>query len=130
MSEIEICEKKYPIECNALTYINYRKIFNRGIFEDIKIIKDFITKQTVVTMQIKEKYPDISEEELVKLISNTMIIDVDLYIEAVTRIAYICIYTANPKCGLYENWLQEIERINTNDEWIVEVTEFAVDKFC
>lgn len=130
MEKIIICEKEYPIECNALTYINYRKIFNRGIFEDIKIIKDFITKQTVITMQLKEKYPSITDEELVKSMSDTMLLDIDLYIEAVTRIAYICINTANKNCGSYENWLKEIKKINTNDLWIVEVTEFAVDKFC
>lgn len=130
MKKITICEKEYPIECNALTYINYRKIFNRGIFEDIKIVKDFITKQTVITMQLKNKYPEISEDELIKLISNEMLLDIDLYIEAVTRIAYICINTANEQYCNYQEWLKEINRINTNDLWIAEVTEFAVDCFC
>ena len=54
----------------------------------------------------------------------------DDFIEAITEIAYICCYTANEKIGSYEEWLRGIPRINTNDDWIVEVTEFAVDCFC
>lgn len=130
MEKIKICEEEYDIDCNALTYINFRKKFNRGIFEDIKIIKDFTTKQVLFTSQLKQKYPEIDEKTLIKEISNMMLPDIDLYIEAVTRVAYICIYTANENCGTYENWLKNIKRINTNDLWIVEVTEFAVDCFC
>lgn len=56
--------------------------------------------------------------------------DIDDYIEVVTRLAYICIYTADENICSYEEWLKSIDKINTNDEWIVEVTEFAVNCFC
>ena len=131
MKQIEICGKKYNIDCNAWTYINYKKIFNKGIFEDIAIIEDFIVKQSLYADKIKEKKPKIGEPELIKELSRLMLRGgIDDYIEAVTKITYICVHTADENCGSYEDWLKNIERINTNDKWIVEVTEFAVDCFC
>lgn len=130
MKKIIICEKEYEIDCNALSYIQYRKIFNRGIFEDIQIIENFVSFQVIVADKIKKENPEISDAEIAKELSRTMLGNIDEYIEAVTRITYICIYTANNKIGNYEDWLTEIKRINTTDKWIVEVTEFAVDCFC
>lgn len=130
MKQIEIDGNTYDIDCNALAFINYRKIFNRGIFEDIDVIRKFFTIQVLQANQLKEENPKITEAEIVKQLSNIMLRDLDEYIEAVTRIAYICCYTANEKIGEYEDWLKEIKRINTNDKWIVEVTEFAVNCFC
>ena len=130
MKQIVIEGNTYDIDCNALTYINFRKKFNRGIFEDIDVIQKFLTMQVLQANQLKEKNPKISEAEIVKQLSNLMLKVLDEYIEAVTRIAYICCYTANEKIGEYEDWLKNIKRINTNDPWIVEVTEFAVDCFC
>lgn len=130
MKQIEIDGNTYDIDCNALTYINYRKKFNRGIFEDIDIIQRFVTMQVLQANQLKEENPEIDKEEMVKQLSNLMLKVLDEYIEAVTRIAYICCFTANEKIGDYEDWLKGIKRINTNDKWIVEVTEFAVGCFC
>ena len=130
MKQIAIDGKNYDIDCNALTYITYRKKFNRGIFEDIDIIQKFLTMQVLQANQLKEENPKMSESEMVKQLSNLMLKVIDEYIEAVTRIAYICCCTANEKIGEYEDWLKEIKRIKTNDKWIVEVTEFAVDCFC
>lgn len=130
MKKIDINGQIYDIDCNALTYINYRKKFNRGIFEDIDVIQRFLTMQVLQTNQLKEKDPNISEAQIIKQLSNLMLKNLDDYIEAVTRIAYICCYTANENIGEYEDWLKSIKRINTNDSWIVEVTEFAVDCFC
>lgn len=130
MKTITICDKEFEIDCNALTYIQYRKVFNRGIFEDIQVIENFVVTQTLFADRLKKDNPKLSDDEVVKELSRTMLPNIDEYIEAVTRIAYICIYTANEKIGSYEDWLKDIKRINTNDEWIVEVTEFAVDCFC
>lgn len=130
MKKIDICGKEYEIDCNALTYIQYRKIFKRGIFQDIEIIENFVSLQVLIADKIKKENPKISDSEITKQLSRTMLTNIDEYIEAVTRIAYICIYTANKRVGSYEEWLTNIKRINTTDKWIVEVTEFAVDCFC
>ena len=130
MKKVKICDREFDIDCNALTYIQYRKKFNRGIFEDFEIIQNFITTQTLMANQLKKENPKITEVEITTKLSRLMLKSIDNYIEAVTRIAYICCYTANPKIGEYEDWLKLIKRINTTDDWIVEVTEFAVDNFC
>jgi hypothetical protein len=130
MKKVKICDREFDIDCNALTYIQYRKKFNRGIFEDFEIIQNFITMQTLMANQLKKENPKITEVEITTKLSRLMLKSIDNYIEAVTRITYICCYTANTKIGEYEEWLKLIKRINTTDNWIVEVTEFAVDNFC
>lgn len=130
MKKINICGKEFNIDCNAFTYLQYKKIFNKGIFEDFKTISDFTTMQVLITADLKEKNPEITEAEIIKSISNSMLKYLDDYIEAVTRIGYICCYTANQNIGTYDEWLKGLTRINTNDLWIVEVTELAVNCFC
>lgn len=131
MKKIDICGKEFEIDCNAFTYIEYRKKFpEHGIFEDFKIIKDFETMQVLLTAELKKKNPDITEAEIIQAISNSMLPYLDKYIEAITRVGYICCYTANQNIGEYEEWLKGLKRVNTNDMWIVEVTELAVNCFC
>ena len=130
MKQIEICGKKYDIDCNALTYVSYRKKFNRGIFDDIKILQLFLSKQVMITQKLQKENPDINEEVIIATLSKLMIEDMDLFVEAATRIAYIMIYTANKNIEEYDEWLKEIPTLRTNDNWIVEVTEFAVNCFC
>ena len=131
MKKIDICGKEYEIDCNALTFMEYRKKFkDKGIFEDFGTINNFETIQILLTAELKEKNPNITEAEIVRETSRQMLKYMDDFIEAITRVGYICCYTANPKIGEYEDWLKGIKRINTNDMWIVEVTELAVNCFC
>lgn len=130
MKTIVICDKKYEIDCNALTYVKYRKIFNRGIFDDIRVLQDFLTKQVLMTEKLKEENPNIDDQTIISSLSTIMLEDMDLFVEAATRIAYIMIYTANKKIADYEEWLESIPSLKTNDEWIAEVAEFAVNCFC
>lgn len=130
MKTIEICGKKYEIDCNALTCVKYRKIFNRGIFDDIKILQSFLTKQVLLTKQLKEENPKVDDTTIITSLSTLMLDDMDLFVEAATRLAYIMIYTANKKIEEYEEWLKNIPSLKTNDEWIAEVAEFAVSCFC
>ena len=130
MKQIEICGKKYDIDCNALTYVAYRKKFNRGIFEDIKILQLFLSKQVMIAQNLKKDNPDISDKVIIANLSKLMIEDMDLFAEASTRMAYIMIFTANENVEEYEQWLKNIPTLRTNDKWIVEVTEFAVSCFC
>lgn len=130
MKKIIICDQKFDIDCNALTNMQFRKKFNRGIFEDFAIIDNFLNLQVLITSGLKEKNPQITELEITREISRATINYIDEYIEAITRVAYICCYTANNQIGEYEDWLKTIKRINTNDKWIVEVTELAVNCFC
>lgn len=130
MKTIAIDGKQYNIECNAFTYVQYRKVFNRGIFEDIQIIKDYLITQTTSAIQLKEENPNITEIELSEKLSNIMMSKLDDFIEAITKIAYILIYSANENIEDYEAFLKGIKSFKIDDDWIVEVTEFAVDCFC
>lgn len=130
MKTITICGKEWEIDCNALSYVKYRKFFDRGIFDDIKILQSFLTKQVLLTEDLKKENPEIDDATIISSLSRVMLDDMDLFAEAATRIAYIMIYTANKKVSNYEEWLESIPSLKTNDEWIAEVTEFAVSCFC
>lgn len=130
MKKITICNKEYNIACNAFTYISFRKKFNRGIFDDINILNGFLNKQVILANEIKKNNPKIKDSEIIASLSSCMLPDMDNFVEASTRIAYIMIYTANSDIEEYEDWLKSINKITTNDAWIVEVTEFAVSCFC
>ena len=128
MKKITICDKEYPIEGNAFTSVEYKNIFKTGILKDMHIIQSYIIKQTVVANQLEEK--NISKIEKINQLSEYMIPDIDEFITKVTQIAWILIYTANNRIEEYKDWLKSIDKIKTDDKWIAEVTEFAVDCFC
>ena len=130
MKTITICGKEHEIDCNALTYVKHREKFKRGIFDDIKILQNFLNKQVMLANELKKENPDLDDTLVISSLSSLMLDDMDLFAEAATRIAYIMIYTANEKVEEYEEWLRNIPSLKTNDEWIAEVTEFAVSCFC
>lgn len=128
MKEILICDKSYKIDANAYTYVEYKNIFKRGIFTDIQIIKIFFAKQAEEIKLLKEK--GIQEKDLEIELQKGLLNYVDDFIGAITRLAYIFIYTADNTIKDYEDFLKEIPKLSIDDEWVIEVTEFAVDKFC
>ena len=130
MKTITICDKEYPIDCNSLVYVKYRKFFDTDIFSDIRILQSFLTKQVLLAENLKKENPNIDDVTIIASLSSLMSDDMGLFVEASTRMAYIMIYTANKKIPEYEEWLEGIPSIKTNDEWIVEVTELAVNCFC
>ena len=69
MRKINICGHEYEIELNALSQVQYRKIFNRGILEDIGIIENFISLQVLFADKLKKENPKIAESEITKQIS-------------------------------------------------------------
>lgn len=128
MKTITICDKEYPIECNAFTRFQYKTIFGKGIFADIKILSDFSEKQEKLTKELKEK--GLEKEEIEKEINSSMMENLDDFIDVIEKMAYILIYTANNKVDSFEKWLKGITKINLSAEWISEVTELAVNSFC
>ena len=128
MKTIEICGKKHEIDCNAFTFVEYKRIFKTGILKDMQFIQNYLIKQSVVAEQLKEKETDVFNKT--SQLSEYMIVDTDEFISKITQIAWILIYTKNERIESYEQWLKSIEKFKIDDEWIVEVTEFAVDCFC
>lgn len=128
MKTITICDKEYEIECNAFTRFQYKTIFGRGIFTDIKILNEFSKKQEKLRKELEEK--KVSEEDIESQISLATMDNLDDFIDVIEKMAYILIYTANNKIGSFEDWLKGIEKIDLSANWIGEVTELAVNSFC
>lgn len=128
MKQITICERQYDIDCNALTFVKYKSFFKSGILKDMRFIERYLIKQTVVAKQLEGK--DIDEEEKINQVSKIMIDDTDEFVTKITQIAWILIYTANNEVESYEDWLKSISKFSIDDDWIVEVTEYAVNCFC
>lgn len=130
MKQIKIDGNTYDVDCNALTYVLHKRIFNRGIMQDIRIIQNYLITQIIEANKLKNQFPELSESELDDRISKFMNNYIDEFIEAITRIAYTLIYTANNKIANYDDFLRNIKKFKIDDDWIVEVTELAVNCFC
>lgn len=130
MKQVKIDGNTYDVDCNALTYVLHKRIFNRGIMQDIRIIQNYLITQTIEANKLKNQFPELSESELDDRISKFMNNYIDEFIEAITRIAYTLIYTANDKIASYDDFLRNIKKFKIDDDWIVEVTELAVNCFC
>ena len=128
MRKITICNKEYDVDCNAFTRFQYKKVFNKGIFADIKVLNKFSEKQSEIRKELESK--NATEEEIQKAINYSMMDNLDDFIDVIEKIAYILIYTANPKTEIFEDWLKGIEKIDLSANWISEVTELAVNSFC
>ena len=126
MKTITICGKEYEIACNAYTRFEYKRIFNKGIFEDLGALQEFSSEQE----KIKKEMTGKSDEEITEAVNMAILNKLDDFIDVVEKIAYILIYTANKQCGSFEEFLTGIEKISLADSWIAEVTEFAVNSFC
>ena len=130
MKQIKIDGNTYDVDCNALTYVLHKRIFNRGIMQDIRIIQNYLITQTIEANKLKNQFPELSDSELDDRVSKFMNNYIDEFIEAITRIAYTLIYTANDKIASYDDFLRNIKKFKIDDDWIVEVTELAVNCFC
>lgn len=124
MKKITINDKEYDIACNAFTRFQYKKIFGRGMFEDIRNLNKMNEEQE----KLKKTFTG-SEEELNQEINNITLANLDDFVDIIERIAYILIYTANDKIGTFENFLKSMDKINLSDSWVSEVTETAVASF-
>lgn len=130
MKQIAIEGKNYDIDCNAWTYVLHKKLFNKGIMQDIHVLQNYIITQTIKANELKQKLPNLTEEQVNEQVSKFMNEYIDDFIEAITRIAYTLICTVNEKMISYEEFLKGIKNFKIDDDWIVEVTEIAVDCFC
>ena len=130
MKQIVIEDNNYDIDCNALTFILHKRIFNKGIMEDVHVLQNYIIIQTIKSNELKQKFTELTEEQIDNRVAKFMNEYIDDFIEAITRIAYTLIYTANDKIKSYDEFLKSIKKLKIDDDWIVEVTKLAVDCFC
>lgn len=124
---IQIDGKDYEISCNALTRFQYKKIFGTGLMADVQKLADLSTKQDELRKELKKK--KLTDEEIEKEVNSRFIGDIDEFIDVIEKMAYILVYTANPNCGTFEDFLKGIETIDLSSNWVSEVTETAVSSF-
>ena len=129
MKTIVIDGKEYPIECNAFTFVEYKKIFKTDIFKDIEKIQTSVALQTINKEKIEKENPNIEENELEEKLGKLMYSIVDDFISSITQMAWILIYSYDENIEEYNKWLRNIHSFSINDKWIVEVTKFVVDCF-
>ena len=82
MKQIAIEGKKYDIDCNAWTYVLHKKLFNKGIMQDIHILQNYVITQTIKASELKQKLPDLTEEQINEQVSKFMNEYIDDFIEA------------------------------------------------
>lgn len=128
MKKITICDKEYEISCNAFTRFQYKTIFGKGIFADIKVLNEFSEKQEKLRKKLISSGK--TDEEIEKEINLEMLENLDDFIDVIERITYILLYTANEKIGTFDEWLKSLDKIDLSADWISEVTELAVNSFC
>lgn len=124
--KLTICGKEYEICTNAFCMFEYKKQFKTGIIADIGKMQDYNIKITKVEEDNKGK----SREEIELLKNRAMMEEIDTIIQVPLQLAYIFIKCANKNFMDFEEWTESIEEIKLDDDWIVEVTELAVNSFC
>ena len=127
MKQITIDGKVYNIDCNAFTPTKYNSVFKSGLIKDINSLQSYLIKQVAITNRINEL--ELSEDEKLSRVADYMINYVDDFLIKALQVTWILIYSNNNKIEEFERWAKSI-KCKVDDDWISEVTEFAVDCFC
>lgn len=120
MKTITINNIEQKINCNALTYLYYRQIFDKSIFDDINIIREFLLLQLKAN-SIDEK----DKDEINKNIS----LKLNSYIDAISRLTYTAIYTQNQDMEDYIVWIKKNEILEQNNDCIAIIIENIINCF-
>ena len=125
IKKIKIGEVEYEINSNAYTRFLYKKIFGKGIMEDIKVISDF----AMAVQEEQDKLKDLSPAEREQKLALFIMQNMDNYIDVILQLTYTFIKCANENFMSFEDWLKTLDRINPNESWVTEVTELSVSSF-
>lgn len=105
---IKIGDEEYVGQCNALSYVFYKKLFKTSILDDLDMFMICLTKKT--------------EENVDKQESNR------LY-EILVRLIYILIYTNNTNILEFEKWKLDIQNKEISVETINKITSVLLESF-
>lgn len=129
MKKINIEGIEYQVDCSAWTMFEYRKIFNRSIFDDINLLKKVLATQILAAHMYKEEVPGATEAEINAISAKSTEQELEAFAEALLKITWIFMYTANTNIEEYEKWLKNVKKVNIASDWVSEVTELAVTSF-
>lgn len=105
--KIKIGNKEYIGQCNALSYVFYRRIFKTNIFDDINILKEELNK-------------------IVCELSNDN--GVNFY-NVLIKLIYTLIYTNNQDFIDFEEWKEEIAEKIILEDTINKVIDIYLESF-
>lgn len=123
--KINICGKDYDVNSSAYLMFLYKKTFGIGIMKDIQKLNEYSLKE----QGIREKYKDLSNEEIDTKVSVELMGEIDEIYEIILKISYALIKNANFGFMTFDEWVQGMENIDLSGEWVSEVTELAVNSF-
>lgn len=121
MRKIKIGNKEYNIDFSAYTYLLYRQKFDKNIFDDILIIRMYFAKQEKIAEEI----------ETGKLETEITLDEIEGFLIAISKLCYIGIYSAEDEKFIeYKDFMKEVPKLTVDEDWVIEVTGLAVEKFC
>lgn len=118
MKTITINNSEIKIACNALTYMYYRKIFDKDIFDDIDAVRDFLVLHlSADNLNIENK----TRENIIPKLN--------AYIEALNRLTYVAIYTNNQDIEDYVKWIKSNNILEQESNCTATIIEEIIDCF-
>lgn len=127
IKQVKIGEVEYVLNSNAYTRFLYKKLFGKGILEDVQVITQFAME--VQEEKDKLDKTKLSEEEKNAELGVFALSRLDGYMDVLLQLTYTFIKCNDESFMPYEDWLKTIDRINPNDDWVSEVTELSVSSF-
>lgn len=116
MKFITINNIKYKINCNALTYLYHKKIFDRNIFKDINVVREFL----VLKLENNKTEEEKNEILLEKL---------DSYINSINKLTYSAIYTQQKDIEEYDEWIKKNKVFEQDNDCVTIVLKDVIDCF-
>jgi hypothetical protein len=114
LKTIRIGSKDYIMKSSAFTPFKYRSDYGTDLLKDIN-------KLNRINMQIAKLPQDEQEQAWLDEIGNI--------VEMALHMAY-CMITEHDKAFMpYDQWLQDIDSLFDNTNWIMEVMELAMSTF-
>lgn len=105
---IEISNKKYIGQCNALSYIFYNSIFKTNIFEEIAKLRIYLIK-----INGDKENTERAEE----------------FYNILMKVIYIFIYTKNQNISSFDKFIEENRNKVVSSETINEVLQVLIQSF-
>lgn len=106
--KIKIKNKSYIGQCNALSYVFYKRIFRANIFEDLENLRKSLVN---ISNNVANKQ-DIAD-----------------FYEILIRLIYILIYTKNQDIEDIENWFKKIQIQDLTEELTNKTIEVFLESF-
>lgn len=106
--KIKIKNNEYIGQCNALSYIFYKKIFKINIFDDLDKLRSCLVKITESNTEAKE---------IIK------------FYELLIKLLYILIYSRNQDVDDFEEWSKDISIEDFTEELTGKIIEVYLESF-